>query len=231
LKSIAISQSNYIPWKGYFDVLAAMDEFVLFDAMQYTRRDWRNRNKIKTKHGLKWLSIPVDTKGKYLQAIDETRISDPRWPEQHWETIRHAYSKAPGFAEYGPRVQALYETATQPLLSEVNRHFLEGLNQLLGIQTPLLDSRQFPLAEDKTGRLVEICRLRGATDYHTGPAAKAYMEPAQFEAAGIGLHYIDYGGYPEYPQIHGEFEHGVTILDLLFSVGSEFPTYMKHAGR
>ena len=83
MKKIAILQSNYIPWKGYFDIINMVDEFVLYDDMQYTRRDWRNRNKIKTPNGLQWLTIPVQVKGKYLQKIKETKISEKKWTKNH----------------------------------------------------------------------------------------------------------------------------------------------------
>ena len=88
-KKVAISQSNYIPWKGYFDNIALVDEFVLYDEMQYTKRDWRNRNKLKTNQGLKWLTIPVEVKGKYYQKINETRISDRNWNVKHLNFLKH----------------------------------------------------------------------------------------------------------------------------------------------
>ena len=78
-KKVAILQSNYIPWKGYFDMIASVDEFILYDDMQYTRRDWRNRNQIKTAQGLKWLTIPVCVKGKYYQKIRDTEIAKSNW--------------------------------------------------------------------------------------------------------------------------------------------------------
>src|SRR5687767_6951143 len=99
-KKIAILQSTYIPWKGYFDLINQVDEFVLYDDMQYTRRDWRNRNKIKTKKGPEWLTIPVEVKGKYFQKISETVISDETWPEKHWQTILHTYGRSPFFGFY-----------------------------------------------------------------------------------------------------------------------------------
>jgi hypothetical protein len=82
-RKVAILQSNYIPWKGYFDLIHMVDEFVLFDTAQYTRRDWRNRNVIKTRNGLLWLTIPVAVKGRYLQTIQQTEVSEPSWKEHH----------------------------------------------------------------------------------------------------------------------------------------------------
>ncbi|MFW5835685.1 MAG: WbqC family protein, partial [bacterium] len=99
-KKIAILQSNYIPWKGYFDIINYVDEFIVYDDAQYTRRDWRNRNLIKTPRGLKWLTIPVEVKGKYTQTIYETKIADKNWAEKHWKSIRHNYNEADCFEEF-----------------------------------------------------------------------------------------------------------------------------------
>src|SRR5262245_47310638 len=107
-KRVAIVQSNYIPWKGYFDLINSVDEFVLFDDVQYTRRDWRNRNKIKTPQGLLWLTIPVEVKGKFQQKIHDTRVSDLRWQTKHWQSIAQAYGKARYFAEYRECFENLY---------------------------------------------------------------------------------------------------------------------------
>jgi hypothetical protein len=104
-KTVAIVQSCYIPWKGYFDLVAGADEFILYDDRQFTRRDWRNRNRIKTPNGVQWLTIPVNVKGKYHQRIDETTISDPDWAQRHWKTLVHSYTAAPSFAEYAPAAE------------------------------------------------------------------------------------------------------------------------------
>ena len=100
MKKIAISQSNYIPWKGYFDLINRVDEFILYDDAQFTRRDWRNRNKIKTPNGTQWLTIPVDVKGRYLQKINETKVSDKKWAIKHWKQIKQNYFKAKYFTKY-----------------------------------------------------------------------------------------------------------------------------------
>src|SRR5262245_54951903 len=100
MKRIAIVQSNYIPWKGYFDLIHAVDEFMLYDDVQYTRHDWRNRNKIKTAHGVMWLTIPIEVKGRFHQKIREARVSDGTWQVTHWKSIAQAYGKARYFAQY-----------------------------------------------------------------------------------------------------------------------------------
>src|SRR4030095_6284230 len=96
-KRVAIVQSSYIPWKGYFDLIRASDEFILLDDVQFTKRDWRSRNRIKTQRGPAWLTIPVRTKGLYKQLIQDTYVSDVRWGEAHWATLRASYARAPFF--------------------------------------------------------------------------------------------------------------------------------------
>jgi len=227
-KKVAVLQSNYIPWKGTFDLIHLVDEFILYDDMQYTRRDWRNRNLIKTKDGLKWLTIPVEVKGKYDQKIKDTRIMGNAWAKDHWKTLQHNYSAAKYFGEYKALVEKAYEEAgKEEYLSRVNHRFLALLCGILGIKTKISWSMDYPLVEGKTERLVGLCRSAGADLYLSGPAAKDYLVEDLFRQAGIGLQYMDYSGYPEYPQLYGPFEHGVSVLDLLFNTGPEAIQYMK----
>jgi hypothetical protein len=226
-KRIAIVQSCYIPWKGYFDLINLVDEFILYDDRQYTRRDWRNRNRIKTPQGSQWLTIPVEVKGRYTQRIDQTVISDPDWAEKHWKTLAQNYASASCFHDYAEYVETLYASAKEPMLSVVNRRFLETICDLLGIETKLSWSTDYEAEGTRTGRLINLCNLAGATSYLSGPRAREYLDAALFDRAGIELKYIDYSRYPEYQQPHPPFDHAVTVLDLLFSVGENAPRYMK----
>ncbi len=228
MKKVAILQSNYIPWKGYFDIIGLVDEFILYDDMQYTRRDWRNRNQIKTAGGLQWLTIPVDSKGKFFQKINETRVTGGGWAADHWKAIRYCYAKAPYFKTYEPLFASLYERAAEmELLSHINHLFLTEICSLLGIGTKITWSSDYPLADGKTERLAALVKSAGGDWYLSGPAAKDYIVDEVFETAGVQLRYMDYSGYPEYPQLHGEFTHNVSILDLLFMTGPDAPKYMK----
>lgn len=228
MKKIIITQSNYIPWKGYFDGINMVDEFIIYDDMQYTKRDWRNRNMIKTKEGLKWLSVPVEVKGKFFQKINETKVSEKNWAQSHWSIITQSYSKAPYFKLYKDFFEHLYkECANEEYLSKINYIFLKGICDLLDIKTKIMWSSDFVLAEGKTERLVDLCKQVGATDYYSGPAAKDYMDEDLFRKENINVHYFDYSGYPEYKQQTEPFEHGVTILDLLFNTGEDARKYMK----
>jgi len=227
-KKVAILQSNYIPWKGYFDLINMVDEFILYDDMQYTRRDWRNRNIIKTANGPLWLSIPVDVKGKYFQCIKDTRIQEPSWAVKHWKSISHNYAKAPFFSLYKEVFEELYnECGGEEFLSLVNYKFLKAICGILGIETKITWSMDYELLDGKTERLVGLCKDAGARHYISGPAAEDYMEDNLFEEANIELSYIDYSGYPEYRQLFGEFTHKVSVIDLIFNEGPEAPKFMK----
>ena len=227
MKRVAVVQSSYIPWKGYFDLINSVDEFILFDDVQYTRRDWRNRNLIKTPRGLEWLTIPVAVKGRYHQKICDTQVSEADWGAQHWASLVHNYAKAPHFERYQPVLEPLYQ-GSESSLSAVNHSFICAICGILGIATRISWSMDYrPLKEGKTERLVDLCKRAGAAEYLSGPTARDYLEAAAFEAAGLRLSFFDYAGYPEYPQRFGKFEHGVSVLDLLFNTGPDAPRYMK----
>ena len=227
---VAIVQSSYIPWKGYFDLIAASDMFILFDDVQFTKRDWRNRNRIKTASGAQWLTIPVVSKGKYAQDIDEVLIADKGWAEKHWRSIANAYAAAPFFKRYAAPIRAAYEEAAGlDSLSAVNRLFLEQICSLLDIVPEFHNARDLNAEGRKTDRLVDLCRKAGARAYLSGPSARSYMEPEAFARAGVELHYMDYTGYPDYAQLHGDFDPYVSVLDLLFMTGPDALDHMKFA--
>jgi len=226
-KRVAIVQSCYIPWKGYFDLVNEVDHFLLYDDAEYSKNTWRNRNRAKTANGTKWLTIPVAHSGRSKQRIDEVRVSDPRWRERHWKTLRQSYARAPHFERYAPELEELYLRESDELLSVINRRFIEHLCALLGIETTLSSTSELPIEGASTERIVALCRAVGADVYLSGPAARGYLELGQFEQAGIQVDWMDYGGYPIYPQLHPPFDHAVSVLDLLFSVGPDAPSHLK----
>lgn len=228
MKKVAILQSNYIPWKGYFDLIAAVDEFILYDDMQYTRRDWRNRNQIKTPQGVQWLSVPVLVKGKYHQKIRETEIDGVDWAVNHWKALAQNYARAPYFAEIATWLEPLYLGESYTHISQLNRCFIEAVCDYLAIKTVISSSSDYALVDGKTERLADLCAQAGGTQYVSGPSAKDYVDARIFEDMGIELTWFDYAGYPEYPQLWGEFTHGVTVLDLLFNCGEEAHRYMRY---
>lgn len=226
-KKVAILQSNYIPWKGYFDLINQVDEFILYDEMQFTKNDWRNRNRIVSAQGVQWLTIPVKQSGKSGQKICETQVAKSNWGKKHWQTLVTNYSKAPFFKTYQERFKELYLGGKELYLSEINFKFLTAINELLNITTKMTWSTDYQLLGDKSEKLVNICQQAGATDYYSGPAAKDYLDEILFAENKIKVHWMDYAHYPEYSQLHKDFEHGVSIIDLIFNLGPKANQYMK----
>jgi hypothetical protein len=166
-------------------------------------------------------------KGKYSQRINETVIADPSWNTQHWRSILHNYSRAPYFRRYREVLEAAYLSAAEKLLSQVNHRFLTAVCSLLRIPTRVSWSTDYPHCPGKNERLISLCKAVGASEYLSGPAAKGYIDEEMFRAEGLTLRYMDYSGYPEYPQLFPPFAHGVSVLDLIFNTGPEAGRYMK----
>ena len=219
MNSIIITQSNYIPWKGYFSIMREATHFVVYDDMQYTKRDWRNRNKLITPDGPKWLSIPIDVKGKFDQKINEAIVSDDNWGKKHWNFIENNYKKSKYFEEYSEYFKPLFLDPDSNNLSEINLSFLEKSLQLLMIDVQIISSSEFNLNGDKTERLLNICRDLEARTYLTGPAAKNYLDSSKFSAHGVEVKYTNYSGFPVYKQLWDQFSHEVSILDMFFNLG------------
>lgn len=225
MKRVAILQSNYVPWKGYFDLIAAVDEFILYDDVQFTKNDWRNRNRIKTPRGPAWLTIPVG-QGIHRRICDVS-IQSAAWRASHWKTLVQNYRKASSFASIAAWLEPLYLEAVDTQLSGINRSFIEAICSYLGVATRLSWAWDYNTVQGKTDRLVDLCVQVGATEYVSGPSARSYLNVAAFGARDITVTWFDYLGYPEYPQLWGRFEHQVSILDLLFNCGPLAASYMK----
>ncbi len=222
---VAIIQSNYIPWKGYFDIIHDVDVFVFLDDVQYTVRDWRNRNLIKTPNGLQWLTIPVGTDRN--RKIYEVKISDPEWAKRHWNTIVRLYAKARFFEQYRSFFEDVYLNKKWDNLSQLNQFLITEISsKFLDIQTFFYDSRTIPSSGVKQQKLISILKHLKADIYVSGPSARNYIDIEVFKKEGIDVIYKNYDGYPEYQQLFGKFEHTVSIIDLLFNTGEEAPYYI-----
>jgi hypothetical protein len=225
LSRVAVLQSNYLPWKGYFDIIHNVDLFVFYDDVQYTKNDWRNRNKLKTAKGATWFTIPVGQ--DIRRRVFEVEIKDSAWQEKHWRALSDWYSTTPHFARYAGFFQDLYLGRRWTNLSELNQHLIESISrEFLGIRTQFADSRSFATTGARQDRLIELLQRVGASSYVSGPAAKGYIEADRFAAAGIALVWKSYAGYPEYDQRFPPFEHGVSIVDVLFNTGPDAPDYI-----
>jgi hypothetical protein len=203
-----------------------VDEFVFYDTAQYTKNDWRNRNKIKTNNGVLWLTIPVKHES-LAQTIENTKVIHKDWTQNHWKSIAQNYSKARYFKRYKDIFAELYSSSKYEYLSEINYKFIRAINDILGIETKIRFSSEFSLVDGKSERLLGICKDCNADIYLSGPAAKDYLDEPLFESNNIKVEWMDYSGYKEYAQLFQPFEHGVSILDLIFNEGEESKSFMK----
>ncbi len=224
-KRIAVLQSSYIPWKGYFDIIHDVDAFIFYDDVQFTYQDWRSRNRVIANGKPVWLTVPTGSNIKRL--INEVRLGEHGWQRKHWSTIRHAYTKAPYFREYAPLFEKAYLETNWTSLSEMNQFVTKMIaKDILGIETQFNDSAEYDASGSKLDRLIDLLVKAGATHYLSGPAARAYIDPERFNEAGIHLEYKDYTGYPEYRQQSENFEHAVSVLDLIFNAGPAASHYI-----
>lgn len=227
MKKIAIVQSNYIPWLGYFDMINSVDEFVLFDDVQYTKRDWRNRNDIKTPNGKLRLTIPVQTKGSFYQKIKDTKISDINWNNNHWQTIKVNYKKSEFFNEISEFLEPLYLKNNFKYLSEINYNFIHSICSYLQISTKISNSNDYEIIEGKSERLASICAQSNSTVYISGNAAKSYLDEDLFNDNNIMVKWFEYKEYKEYNQLWGSFIQNLSIIDLLFNCGPHSKDFFR----
>ena len=221
--NVVILQPSYIPWRGYFDQIRRADLFVFYDDIQYDKHGWRNRNQIKTQQGKQWLTIPVHTQG----VTSGTLIKDIRidwskpWAKSHLKSLTISYSKAPHFKEYLPLLESVFKRRDE-LLADFTIELSILLARELGFTSTrfVRSSELLNIEGRKTDRVISVLKQVGATHYLCGPLAKSYMEPEKFDAAGISFEYMQYT-YPEYTQLYPPYDPHVTILDLMFMVGTQ----------
>jgi WbqC-like protein len=216
-----ILQPSYIPWRGYFDQIRRADLFIFYDDVQYDKHGWRNRNRIKTANGKRWLTIPVHSSG-VTQGIGIKDVlidwSKP-WAENHRKSLTAAYGRAPHFRDYLALIESIYSRHDEKI-ADFTIDITIRLARELGLQrTRFMRSSEIQGVDGhKTERLVQILRMVGADHYLSGPSAREYLEQDRFDQAGISLEYMKYE-YPEYGQLYPPYDPQVTILDLLFMTG------------
>lgn len=226
MKRVAIIQSSYIPWKGFFDLIGRCDVYIIYNSAGFSKGHWHNRNKIKRDQGSPWLTIPVKTASRLGQPLDEVAVVEG-WAERHWERIAQAYNKSTYFDVEAAGLKMLFEAAAhEPLLTNINELFLRWLTRRFGLATEIVRDRSLSFSGDRTERLVQLCKAVGATHYLSGPSARQYLDVEQMERAAIAVDWMTYGPYPTYPQPHGEFVHEVSVLDALFCTGPEVRNFI-----
>ena len=219
---VNIHQPDFIPWLGFFDRLAASDVYVVLDDVQLLRKGWHNRDRIKTRGGAMWLTVPVKKKGKYHQTIGETGIDSGRdWRGKHLAALRANYAKAPNFDAVFPRLEAIYAKGHERLL-DLNMDLLGYCMEALGIKVRTVMASDFGVTTTGTARLVELVRDVGGDVYLSGTGAEAYLEEALFKDAGIRVAWQRFD-HPVYPQLHGDFEPGLSAIDYLMNAAGPLP--------
>lgn len=212
---VVVLQSNYLPWKGYFDLIKKADLFVFYDEVKFTKNDWRNRNQILGSNGLKWLTIPIDHKA-YHQRIAEVKLPD-NWQEAHARLLQLTYSKAPYYFQLESLIADTLLHQKWVYLKDLNHYLIEQIARLIGIQTVFVDSKLYHLKDGKIERLLDLLIQVGATTYLSGPQGRNYLQHAasSFKDAGIQITYYNYPEYPAYPQFSDTFYSNVSIVDMI----------------
>lgn len=225
MHKVAVLQSNYIPWKGYFDIIHDVDEFVFYDEVQYTKNDWRNRNLLLIGGKPHWITVPTGT--HIHQRILDVKIPNHIWQKKHYQTLCMNYSNTQYFKQYHSFFEDVFLGHCWDYLFELNRYLIEHIaKDFLGITTIFSDSRSYSSTGERNEKLLSLLLSTGADVYISGLAAKAYLAEEEYKKAGIQVIWKDYSGYPEYPQSSKQFTHFVSILDLLFQVGDDAPYYI-----
>lgn len=214
-------QPVYLPWLGLFHKIALADKFVYFDDVQYQKRDWNNRNKIRTKEGTPWLTVPVYSKEHFETKLKDIRINNELpWRRKHFDTICHAYKGAPHFQLYIGVLEKIYNQQWETL-SDLNEHMLKQFLQWLGIDVPFLKLSDLNLKSQKSDLVLDMCKTLGADLYIFGAQGKNYADGPAFQKEGIQVYFQNYQ-HPVYPQLHNKtFDPYMSILDLLFNCGEK----------
>jgi len=216
---IAIHQPNYIPWLGFFHKMSLCDKFVLLDNVPFSKNGYQNRCKIKTDQGVKWLTVPVFTKGHFGQSTHQVQIdSKGGWADKHWRTLQQNYGHAPFFHSVAQQIERVYQSPWD-LLVDPNIEFIGKIAQMLGITTTLIRATQLDIKGSRSELLCSICQTLGATEYLSGPSGKGYLDEQVFSEKGIRVCYHQFS-HPPYLQMYGAFVPGLSVLDLLANCGA-----------
>jgi len=222
---VGLIQSNFIPWRGYFNFIDDVDIFIYYDDIQFSKGSWRNRNSIKTEKGLAWVTVPILHKS-LDQLICDTYIDySENWIQKITGQLYNSYRHAPYYKVYADDFFTILNNKYKTI-SELNININNWIMEILGIKTKIRMSCEFNSVGIKTDRILDILHKVGADTYLSGPAAKNYLEEDKFAKCGIVLEYKTYD-YPPYPQLWGDFVGEVTVLDLLFNAGPEARKYLK----
>lgn len=217
---VSVHQPQYLPWIGYFDKIKKSDIFVILDNVQYKKREYQNRNQIRTKDGSLWLTVPVKTKSKYFQKIKEVEIDNTAsWNQKHWQSIVSNYSKAEFFNKHRNFFDEVYKNNWIKLI-DLNLHIINYMIEVFDIKTVIHFESEFDITTEKTDRIIDLCKKINADAYLSGTGGKNYLEEEKFSTNNIKLLYQEFK-HPVYKQVYGEFMPYMSAIDLLFNTGSK----------
>jgi hypothetical protein len=228
--TLVVLQPSYLPWLGFFDQVRRCDRFVFYDDVQFDKHGWRNRNRIKAASGPVWLTVPVHTRGRMGQPINEVEVANATpWARKHLKTIEEAYARAPQRDAYlRPLAELLLRKWER--LADLDMALSRLMCGWFSLDRPMVRASELGIGGDRNTRLVALCRHFGADTYLSGNAAQAYLDVAMFAAHGIRVEWQNFR-HPEYQQQHGPFLPYLSALDLVLNVGEECAAVLAGAGR
>jgi hypothetical protein len=217
---VTIHQPDFLPWLGFFDRWQKSDTYIVLDDVQFLRRGWHHRDKIKAQKGVQWLTVPVLKKSCYHQTIKEVRINnEENWHCKHLKTIQVAYGKATNFDLVYGRLSEIYNKDYDLLIS-FNMNLLRLCSNMLGINTTVVFASDFNVKSTGSRRLVDLVKSVGGEDYLTGSGSRDYLDEELFRKAGINVCWQEFKN-PVYKQLHGGFEEMLSVLDFLMVASKE----------
>lgn len=212
-------QPGYLPWLGFFELMARCDKFVFLDDVQYTKRDWRNRNRIRTHQGWQWLTVPVLNRNRPYQLIKNVQINNQiSWQKKHLKALRINYTKSRFFGKFYPEIEYIYSKRWESLC-ELNVALILYLTKSVSIKTPCIFSSGLNIKSKRTQRIIEICKMLNANELYDSKAAANFLDLSLFEAENIKVKFQNYV-HPIYEQVYRPFIPYMSVIDLLFNCGS-----------
>ena len=218
---LLISQSNYIPWRGFFDLIRSADVYIIYDSMQFTKNDWRNRNLIRNQIGKQWLTVPCGS--SISRSIYNVNPTNPNWNSKHASTLKHTYSKSPYWDDFGKDILNVYQDLKGLSLSQVNQALIRFILDIENISTHVIRdvdvmNQDELMSLDRSERLLQLSKLVKASTYLSAPAAKDYLKTSIFQDSGVEVEFFNYPKYPIYHPLECE----LSCIDTLLYRGSLF---------
>lgn len=217
---VSINQPAYLPWLGYFHRIATSDIHIVLDHVQFEKNSVVNRNRIRTKQGWIWLTVPLRTKGRFGDlGIDRVEINNGvDWKRKHWRSLCLNYGSAPHYDAHAELLRDIY-AREWTTLSDLLRAMLPRFLECLGIRTQIVYSSTMEVTGKKSELILNLCRLAKADVYLSGSLGREYLDEEAFRRSNIAVAYQEYR-HPTYSQVFRGFEPNMSVVDLIFNEGA-----------